>query len=287
MAWQDILNEFKTQFQTVGPEKYSGIDNPEMRYQLANERAAGAMQGANQASSVIAKNVATAQAAAEKAKSAESYTRQRNKSGGYTFYDGSGKEISAWDFSLAKDVSIADVLAGSMDPGDKMFLEDLSAMDQDLKTVNPKTGKPIIDYQTALDKISNDYSNIFFGKGANTGGSGIKDYSKKARVGSLEGQYGTETTPEVGFLKGMFTKRSTGENVKIKANNLVTNFLTQVKNAPTEEQALAEYSRLINSGELDKFAGDKTGYSDEDIKKTLQQIIKDLYPGQEQYNPLL
>jgi len=297
MAWQDILKEFQSQFGTVGPEKYANIDNPAIRYQLAADRNATTQGVKSAAITGLSQENAAKNAAADKAASADSYTRQRNKSGGYTFYDGNGNEISAWDFSLAKDVSVADVLAGSMDPGDKMFLEDLSAMDQDLKTINPNTGKPIIDYQTALDKISSDYSNIFFGKGTPTGGKNLKEYSKRARVSSAEGQYGTAPQELTGnFLQKRAAKGDTIgekpvdlENAKRGANNIVTNFLTNVKALPDKQAAISAYNQLVNSGELDKYdaKGVDKNYNAEMIKKSLQQIIEDLYPEQEQYNPIL
>lgn len=157
-TWQDILNTFKSQFQLSSPDKYQDIDNPELRTQLANERATKALQGADIATGVIATNVDEARKAAESAanakKSASNYKRAYNKEGGYDYYDPTGKKISAWQYAIAKGEPISNALQGSMKQEDINFLQDVNAALQDVSSGN-------YDFQTGLSYLARDYPQIF------------------------------------------------------------------------------------------------------------------------------
>lgn len=167
MAWDKTLQTFKDQFQTLGPEKYGEIENPELRYDLANQRSSSIKQGASIATGMIARNANEAEKAAT-SKKEQGYKREYNNSGGFSFFGPDGKPISAFDYAIAKQVPITQVLEGSYDPSDINFLEDMSAMMVDMNTKDPQTGKPLMDYQQGLSRVMQDYPTIFMGQGSVT-----------------------------------------------------------------------------------------------------------------------
>lgn len=185
MAWQDILNNFKQQFQTMGPEKYSDIQNPDLRYELAGQRSAGLKAGFGTAAEAISKNVQESQKAAESAaaeKKAKGYYREYNKSGGYTFYDPDGNAVSPFTYALANGVPLTKALEGSYDPGDRQFVEDYTAMSEDLAS-----GR--YDQKTAIDILAKDYPQIFTGKGTPTGGTGYRADRTARGIAGVQSQF--------------------------------------------------------------------------------------------------
>jgi hypothetical protein len=191
MGWQDVLNNFKQQFSTLGPEKYADIENPDMRYELASQRSAGIKSGINTAAGMISNNVSESKKAAE-SKKAQGYTREYNKAGGFTFKGPDGNPVSAFEYSLGVGAPVDKVLEGSYDPTDRQFLEDYTAMQASLDNKE-------YTMQESMDKLAGDYPEIYLGKGSPTGSKYFRE-SKAANLPGIKQEWENKDIQKKGFL---------------------------------------------------------------------------------------
>ncbi len=243
--YQDILNDFKGQFEASGPEKYSEIENPSLRYDLAAQRGQTAAKGAGTATGIIAHNAAQAKADAEAAAKAKNdpskYRREYNEGGGYNFFDSEGKPITAWQFATARQMPITAVLEGSYDPKDAEFMQLSRAMTQDISE-----GK--YDLKKGLSVLANDFPQIFGGTG--TGGA----YETTSR------QKGNETVSS-------YIENATGRKEKQYRN--VASTLQQIQGANSYEEAKQIYNNFMVQNE------NKLGGAKSDLYKEIDSTLAD------------
>ena len=257
MAWQDILSNFKEQFQALGPEKYSNIDNPDMRYELAGQRSAGLKEGAKTAANVISQNVQESQKAAEAAAAAKKekgYTREYNKVGGYTFKDPNGKEVSPFEFALNKGVPLTVALEGSYDQGDRNFVEDYDAMETSLRLGE-------FDQKTAMQKLSQDHPRYFGIQGE--GGSAIKDKSFSDKTTTIQQKYESFKPKQ-----GIFQKNDV-------LGILTKSYVDRLGSLRTREDAERELNRIRTSKDYQRMDFKKK----EEFEKTVGEITDTIHPN--------
>lgn len=261
-GWQDILSNFKEQFQAVGPEKYSGIENPDLRYELASKRAAGAKAGAEQAAGVISHNVQESQKAAESAaaaKKAKGYTKAYNKSGGFDFLDPDGNKVSPFEFALANGVPLTQALQGSYDPRDQQFVEDYSAMSDDLAN-----GR--YDNNTAIQKLAQDYPMVFGmqGGGQNT----YREDKKQSGLQSIQAEYGNVKK------MGLFSSKKNAIGGDKGANNLFKQFYDKVGSLQSYDDAGYLMNQLRTTKQYQKL----NTSAKEDLEKRIGTIADTMFP---------
>lgn len=227
-GWDEVLNQFKSQFETVGPEKYvqEGV-SPDTSYALADKMMSTLSQGANQVSGIMAKNKAEEISAAEANKKA-GYKRVYNKNGGYDFIGPDGQKVSPLEFSMSRGISLTDALQGSYDKADINFLQDMDAMKMDLAT-----GK--MDFNQAIDLMSKDYPTMFGRSGVlNPGGANYQTASKQAGMANVEAQYG-------------------GTEAKTASERALVSFYNKVKDMGSYNDAIKELGRVESGfGEYSK-----------------------------------
>jgi len=226
-GWESVLNSFKQQFEAVGPEKFADAGDADTRYALADKMMSSLAQGASQVSGIMATNKREQIAAAE-ANKKQGYKRIYNKTGGYDFLDPNGNKISPLEWSMAKGVSVTDALQGSYDKNDINFLQDMDAMKLDLAT-----GK--MDFNKAIDLMSQDYPTVFGRQGVQ-GGGGVYQGARKAaglqKVGEVYGNAQGRNDAEKALIT--FAK-------KAPAFNTYSDALTELDKI---QNNMGEYGRL-------------------------------------------
>jgi len=245
-SWDDVLNSFKSQFEATGPERFANIGaSADTSFALADRMMSTLAQGANQVSGIMATNVREAQTAAE-ANKKQGFKRVYNKVGGYDFLDPSGNKISPLEWSMAKGVSISDALQGSYDKGDINFLQDMDAMKVDLAT-----GR--MDFNQAIDLMSQDYPHIF-GRQGIQGGEGVYEQERK-RVGSE-----------------LVGREYTGESAKGKYNQIIIDYANKARSFRNYDEAKAEIDN-IQAG-LGKHGWFKKALTKSEQKAIMEEIYK-------------
>lgn len=263
MGWQDILNNFKEQFQAQGPEKYSNIENPDLRYELASQRSSGLKQGVANAAGVISQNVqedkkAAAAAAAEK--KAKGYTRKYNKSGGFDFFDPDGNKVSPFEFAMANQIPLDQALQGSYDPGDQRFIEDYMAMSEDLANQR-------YDSKTAIQRLAQDYPN-YFGMTGN-GSSSYQEEVKQRGIQGAQAEYG-----KVG-QKGFFSLSSKAVGGNKTENNLFKQFYDKLGAMQSYDDAQYIFNQIRASQDYQKLKQEQK----DDLENRIGTIADSMFPG--------
>lgn len=253
MAWEDTLQTFKEQFQAAGPEKYAGIADPSLRYELAGQRSQGALKGANMAVGVIADNrakeidyserkAAAARADAERKKQ-QGYTRQYNENGGYTFLSPDGKPVSALEYAMANQKPVSWALQGSYDPKDQEYLQMANAMAVDLQAGRFKMPE-------AMEMLAKDFPNIYGNFGAEAG----NNYSSRSRA---------QGEPEV-------ESRITG--LTAKRDKQLADTLRKIQSTQDFNQAEQIANQYLGSDSLTKM-----GFESDEYKRHQQAVDDTLY----------
>jgi len=266
MGWQDILNNFKEQFQTTGPEKYSTIDNPEMRYKLAADRSAGIKQGFGTAASGLSNQVQeekAAAAAAVKAKVEKGYTREYNKAGGYTFKNPDGAEVSPFQYAMSKGIPLTDALEGSYDPGDRKFVEDYMAMSEDLAA-----GR--YDQNQAMSLLASDYPQIFTGKGTPTGGTNYSFDRAQKGIAQVQGEYNT--------FQPAKKAKTADEKAQRTSDQFLRSYVDKVNTFKTANEAAYELKRI----EVDPKYQSLSTAQKKALQEQLGTIIDEIFPSKGQ-----
>lgn len=115
--------------------------------------------------------------AAIKAKTAEidpeNFKKVQKDDGGYDFFDGAGKPITAWQYAQARQEDLGKVLAGSRNEADMQFVNDWNNM-QTFLQANAEGDKETLDaiykeqpelkgmkYEQLLKEFRGSYANIF------------------------------------------------------------------------------------------------------------------------------
>jgi len=257
--WQEILDSFKSQFETVGPEKFvqSG-GSLDTSFELADKMMSTLAHGANQATSIMATNKREEIAAAEAAKK-QGYKRVYNKTGGYDFFDPNGNKISPLEWSMAKGVSIADAFQGSYNKDDLEFLDEYNIMQEDLANKD-------MDFNKAIDLMSQNYPSIF-GRQGDAVENAYMTASQTVRKQNVAETYGNVESND-------------------RVDKVIIDFANKAQSFNNREEATMEINKVINGlgGKWYKF---QRGFDDTEqkkIKEYLSAITDEIFPSNTKEN---